>query len=42
MTTMLQAEDAASCSTNAVGDKYSDWFCDVYKSDQNILDPISY
>ncbi|RYC77959.1 hypothetical protein BFJ63_vAg19168, partial [Fusarium oxysporum f. sp. narcissi] len=42
MTTLLQAEDAASSSTNAVGDEYSDWFRDVHKSDQNILDPISY
>ncbi|TXC12399.1 hypothetical protein FocTR4_00017248 [Fusarium oxysporum f. sp. cubense] len=42
MTTLLQAEDAASSSTHAVGDEYSDWFRDVHKSDQNILDPISY
>ncbi|RKK17367.1 hypothetical protein BFJ66_g17921, partial [Fusarium oxysporum f. sp. cepae] len=39
---LLQAEDAASSSTHAVGDEYSDWFRDVHKSDQNILDPISY
>ncbi|OBS16026.1 hypothetical protein FPOA_13227 [Fusarium poae] len=42
MTTLLQAEDAASSSTHAVGDEYSDCFRDVHKSDQNILDPISY
>ncbi|OBS17397.1 hypothetical protein FPOA_26383 [Fusarium poae] len=42
MTTLLQAEDAASSSTHAVGDEYSDWFRDVHKSDQNILDPIGY
>ncbi|KAG7404051.1 hypothetical protein Forpe1208_v015773 [Fusarium oxysporum f. sp. rapae] len=42
MTTLLQAEDAASSSTHAVGDEYSDWFRDIHKSDQNILDPISY
>ncbi|EXK23708.1 hypothetical protein FOMG_19531 [Fusarium oxysporum f. sp. melonis 26406] len=42
MTILLQAEDAASSSTHAVGDEYSDWFRDVHKSDQNILDPISY
>jgi hypothetical protein len=42
MTTLLQAEVAANSSTYAVGDEYSDWFRDVHKSDQNILDPISY
>ncbi|KAF5228115.1 hypothetical protein FANTH_14595 [Fusarium anthophilum] len=42
ITTLLQAEDAASSSTHPVGDEYSDWFRDVHKSDQNILDPISY
>ncbi|KAG7418723.1 hypothetical protein Forpi1262_v016416 [Fusarium oxysporum f. sp. raphani] len=42
ITTLLQAEDAASSSTHAVGDEYSDWFRDIHKSDQNILDPISY
>lgn len=25
-----------------VGDRYSDWFRDVHKSDQNTLDPLSY
>jgi hypothetical protein len=38
----LEIEDAASSSTHAVGDEYSDWFRDVHESDQNILDPISY
>ncbi|KAL9561247.1 hypothetical protein ACKAV7_014602 [Fusarium commune] len=37
-----KTEDAASSSTHAVGDEYSDWFRDVHKSDQNILDPLSY
>ncbi|KAJ4248769.1 hypothetical protein NW762_012607 [Fusarium torreyae] len=36
MATLLQAEDAATSFTHTVGDKYSDWFRSVYKSDRNV------
>jgi len=41
-TPLLQVEDVGGGSTHVVGDEYSDWFRDVHKSDQNVLDPISY
>ncbi|KAJ2971919.1 hypothetical protein NQ176_g7453 [Zarea fungicola] len=29
-------------ASSAVGDEYNDWFRDVHKSDEKVLDPISY